>query len=223
MAIYTDYVAAAIMFNLQILPDTLITGVILLAIVLANPALVALATGAAGTQLLTSSVGQLIMKMGGISDARPTSSLDMCNSGFISKSWDRLLRGPNAPELLWHPAAPSVFMSTIGFFFGYGLGLLQLYKEEIDAKVVPRASLITTTIIGLLIVIAALTFRIWSGCESILGAVAGVLLGLALGYMGSVTLGYATDRKATNLWGIPLLRDRINNGSPLYICPTDDA
>jgi hypothetical protein len=222
MAIYTDYIAAAIMYNLQILPDTLITGIILLAIVLANPALVALAAGAAGTQLLTSSVGQLVMKMGGIGEAVPTSSMDMCNSGFISRSWDRLFRGPNAPELLWHPAAPSVFMSTIGFFFGYGLGLLQLYKEEIDVKVVPRATLIATTIISLLIVIAALIFRISSGCESILGAVAGTLFGLVIGYMGSVALGYFTDRKATNLWGIPLLRDRINAGSPLYICPTDD-
>jgi len=222
MAIYTDYIAAAIMYNLQILPDTLITGIILLAIVLANQSLVALAAGAVGTQLLTSSVGQLIMKMGGIGEAVPTNSLDMCHSGFIGKSWDRLLRGPNAPDLLWHPAAPSVFMSTIGFFFGYGLGLLQLYKEEIDAKVVPRATLITTTLISALIVIAALTFRIWSGCESILGAGAGLLFGLVIGYMGSVALGYFTDRKATNLWGIPLLRDRINAGSPLYICPTAD-
>jgi hypothetical protein len=220
MPIYTDYIAAALMYNLQILPETLMTGIILLAIVLSNPALVAVAAGAAGTQLLSSVVGNLIMKFGGIDEATLTSSADMCNTGFIGKSWDRLLRGPNAPERLWNPAAPSVFMSTIGYFYGVGLALLQLYKEEIDAQVMSRSSLITTTLIGTLIVIAAFLFRLWAGCDSIMAAAAGLLLGLSLGYLGFIVLGYSTNRRATNVWGIPLLRDRINNGSPLYVCPS---
>jgi hypothetical protein len=50
----------------------------------------------------------------------------------------------------------------------------------------------------------------------------GSIFGIAFGYLGAIALGYATDRRATNLWGIPLLRDRINNGSALYICPKAD-
>ena len=120
MAIYTDYIAAALMYNLQILPESLMTGILILAIVLANQSLLAMAIGAAGTQLLTGAVGRIIMKM--MPDAATrTSSMDMCNTGFIGKSWDRLLRGPNAPENFWHPRAPSVYMATIGFFVGYGL------------------------------------------------------------------------------------------------------
>ena len=219
MSIYTNYIAAALMYNLQILPETLITGIILLAIVLSNPALVALATGAVGTQLLTSAVGLLIMRFGGIDEATLTSSADMCNTGFIGKSWDRLLRGPDAPERLWNPAAPSAYTATIGYFYGVGLALLQLYKEEIDAHVVSRATLITTTLISTIIVVATILFRIWAGCDSVLVAITGLLFGLALGYLGFIVLGYSTGRRATNLWGIPLLKDRINNGSPLYICP----
>ena len=222
MPIYTDYLSAAIMYNFQILPETLMAGIVLLAIVLANPALVALAAGAAGTQLLTSAVGLLIMRFGGLSEASLTSSTDMCNTGFIGKSWDRLLRGPNAPDRLWNPASPSAYTATIGYFYGVGMALMQLYKEEIDAKVVSRASLITTTIIATLIVIAAVLFRIWAGCDSIFVAITGILFGFAIGYLGYIVLGYSTGRRATNLWGIPLLKDRINNGSPLYVCPTDD-
>lgn len=217
MAIYTDYIAAALMYNLQILPESLMSGLIVLAVVLANHSLLAMAAGAAGTQLLTGAVGRIIMRMSGPGDAVLTSSLDMCYTGFVGKAWNRLA----GSEEVWHPRAPSVFMATIGFFVGYGMALQTLYKEEIDAKVVPRSSLTTTAVISVLLLIIALVFRISSGCESILGAVGGAALGLMLGYLGCVALGYATDRRATNVWGIPLLRDRINNGSALYVCPKE--
>jgi hypothetical protein len=219
MAIYTDYVAAALMYNLQILPESLMTGILILAIVLANQALLAMAAGAAGTQLLTGAIGRIIMRMSS-NAAVPTSSMDMCTTGFIGKSWDRLFRA--SPDQFWHPRAPSVYMATIGFFIGYGLALQNLYKEEIDAKVMSRASLMTTAVISCLLLITAFVFRISSGCETILGAVGGAALGLMIGYLGCIALGYATDRRATNLWGIPLLRDRINNGSALYICPKEE-
>jgi len=220
MAIYSDYIAAAIMYNLQILPESLITGIILLAIILANPTLVALAGGAVGTQLLASTAGYLMMKFGPIDEAKLSTSADMCNNGFIGKHWNRLLRGNDAPESLWHPAAPSIYTATVGYFFGVGLSLLQIYNEEINAQVMSRAHLLTTTIIGTVLVVATLLFRILVGCDSVLVAVTGLLLGLLVGYLGFITLAYLTDRRATNIWGIPLLKDRINNGSPLYICPT---
>lgn len=219
MAVYTDYIAAALMYNLQILPESLMTGILILAIVLANQALLAMAVGAAGTQLLAGAVGRIIMKMSPDAATR-TSSMDMCTTGFVAKSWDRLLRG--SAETLWHPRAPSVFTATIGFFVGYGLALQNLYKEEIDAKVMNRSALTTMAVISALLLITALVFRVSSGCESIVGAVGGALFGLAIGYLGCIALGYATDRRATNLWGIPLLRDRINNGSAVYICPKEE-
>lgn len=219
MAIYTDYVAAALFYNLQILPETLITGILILAIVLANQALFAMAAGAVGTQLLAGAVGRIIMKMNPENAVR-TSSMDMCSTGFAGKTLARLLN-PEA-EHLWHYRAPSIFMATLGFFAGYGFALQTLYKEEIDAQVMSRSSLLTTAMISVLLLITAAVFRVSSGCESILGAILGTLFGMALGYLGAVALGYATDRRATNIWGIPLLRDRINNGSALYICPKAD-
>jgi len=32
------------------------------------------------------------------------------------------------------------------------------------------------------------------------------VIGLLFGFLGCIALSYATDRKATNIWGIPLLR-----------------
>jgi hypothetical protein len=217
MPIYTEYIAATILYNLQILPESLICGIIILSVILANQSLVALAAGAIGTQFLTSAVGRLIMKM--TNNAKPSSSMDTCATGYVGKSLDRLLRGTNDPDLMWHPQAPSIFLATIAYFIGYGWALQQVYKEEIDARVMSKGSLVLTAIISFLLLVTAIVYRVSSGCDSITGALCGVAFGLSIGFLGCITLGYASDRRATNVWGIPLRRDRINNGSALYICP----
>jgi hypothetical protein len=218
MGALTDYTQAAIMFNLQILPESLICGIIILAIILGNPAVATVAAGAAGTQLLTGSVGRIIMNF--MPDgAVVTSSNDMCHTGYVGKSWARLIRGTSAPELLWHPKAPSIYLATLGFFAGWGWAIQQLYNDEIDAGVLKKGMLGTFAVLSVLMLGLGMFFRIKSGCDTIMGAIGGALLGIAIGYFGAIALGYATGRKATNIWGIPLLSDRVNGGGPLYVCP----
>jgi hypothetical protein len=219
MAIYGDRIAAALMYNLQILPESLMCGLIILAIVLANPSIVIVAAGTAGTQLLTKAMGRLVMNFAPDATA-VSSSMDACATGFVGKSWDRLLRGTDVPELLWHPKAPSVYMATVGFLAGWGFALSQLYKDEIHAGVVNQKLTVAMTVIVALLFALTLVFRIMTGCDTMLGAFAGAALGTALGYLGAITVGYLSDRRLTNVWGIPLLRDRINSGSAVYICPT---
>ena len=112
-----------------------------------------------------------------------------------------------------------LYLATVGYFVGVGLALLQIYKDEIDAKVVNRSTLIGTAIVSLIIMVMAIVFRVSHGCETLFGAIGGILLGLLIGYLGCITIGYLTDRRATNVWGIPLIRDRINAGSAIYVCP----
>lgn len=215
MPVYKDYLAAAVLYNLQILPESLMCGMIVLAVVLANPALLSLTAGAAVTQLLTNTVGRLLMRYSP-DGAVITSSLDACRTGFVGRSWERLLG--HTPDQFWHPRAPSVYLATVGFFAGWGWALSQLYKEEIDAGVVSRSTVTGMGVVSFLILATAILFRLFSGCDSFLGAMGGAALGVAFGYFGAITLGYSTNRRATNIWGIPLLRDRINNGSAVYVC-----
>lgn len=212
----TDTLSATLLFNLQILPESLIAGILLLSLVLANPAVLAMAAGGVATQLLTNSVGLVIMRTMPAS-AKLSTSMDMCNNGFLGKSWIRLLGG-GAGVNLWHPLAPTVYMATIGYFVGYGIGLQQLYTEEIRAGIMNSSSLIATSVVAGLVLLLALVFRIASGCETVLGSVCGAVFGFLLGYLGCILLGYATDRRGTNIWGIPLLRDRINGGGTVYVC-----
>jgi hypothetical protein len=145
------------------------------------------------------------------------SSLDICTGGFIGRSWNRIFK--LGTEHLWHPLAPSVYLSTVGFFVGYGAALAQLYKEELEAGMLPRGGVSACMVLGAVIALTAFLFRYSSGCDSLLSGTGGLVFGLLLGYFGANILGYATNRRGTNLWGTPLLRDRINNGAPVYVCP----
>jgi hypothetical protein len=216
--VLTDYVASAVLHNLQILPETIMCGLVLLTVVLANQPLLVLTATAALVQLLFGGVGRLIMKFQP-DQAVVASSMSSCVSsmGFIGKSWQRLLN-PDAAALLWHPLAPSAYMGTIGFFIGWGYALHQLYKDEINAGVLNRSSMLTMGGIAGLLLIMTLLFRIFSGCETALGALGGTALGFILGYFLAIAIGYMSNRRLTNIWGMPLLRDRINAGKPVYVC-----
>lgn len=219
MPIYTDYIAAAIIYNLQLLPESLITGIIILSIVLVSKTLLVLAAGAGLTQLLASTVGKLVTRFMEGNSMSDRKCAERCTPGFLGKAAIRLANGGQTPELLWHPVAPSVYLATVGYFVGVGLALLQIYRDEIDAKVVNRSTLTGTAIVSVIILVMAIVFRVSHGCETLFGAIGGILLGLLIGYLGCITIGYLTDRRATNVWGIPLIRDRINGGSALYVCP----
>jgi hypothetical protein len=214
MSGYSDIAIETIMYNLQILPETLMCGTILLAVLLANQSLAAIAIGTAVTQLLVEGVGSFLP------GEQLVSNLNMCQSGVMATSLAKVLRGVKDPKKLWKPMAPSVYTATIGFLAGWGYALQQLYSEEIQAGVVNRGTLVGVSIIAAIIMVLAVVFRVTVGCDTLMGAIGGVLLGLVLGYAGCVIVGYASNRKITNIWGIPLLRDRINNGSALYYCPS---
>lgn len=202
---WSSYVYHAAIFNLQILPETLMCGIIILSILLANQPLVAVAAGIGITQILTQTIGRLVMGRAP-SAGTPRSSLDPCSTGFVGKSWARLTGSDTA--LMWHPLAPSIYLSTIGFFAGWGTALHQIYKDEIDAGIVQRPALVATMVVSAFIVLLAFAFRVYSGCESLLGASTGLAIGLLFGFLGCIALSYATERKGTNIWGIPLLRKR---------------
>jgi len=217
MVAYNDYIAAAIMHNLQILPESLSCGLIILAIVLANPTIFGLAVGTIGMQALTGAVGRLMMKFAP-DGAVQRASTDPCHSSYLGQSWERLLRGTVSPEYLLHPTAPSVYTATVAFIAGYGLALQLIYKDEINAGVVNAAWCTAFGILTGIILLLTLIFRTASGCDSFASSAGGLGLGLLIGFLGTVALAYSTNRRATNIWGIPLLRDRINAGAPVYVC-----
>jgi len=203
-------------YILQVLPDILITGITVLAVLLGNQTLFAVSASTIFMQMLVTGIGYLIIKLN--PDSVVTrASIEPCVAGYINNFWANVRGGPDNTD---HPYAPSLYLATVAFFVGWGAGLKQLYAEEIDQGVINSSQTLAFLIISFIILAAVITLRIWvQKCETLVGALIGAATGILMGYIFSISLGYATDRKATNIWGMPLLRDRIAAGSPIYTCP----
>jgi len=207
---------SAIGYVLQTLPDSLVTGITVLAIILGNQALFTVAVSSIFMQALITGIGYLIIKLNPDS-VITRASIEPCVAGYINNYWAQVRGGRNNTD---HPYAPSLYMATVSFFAGWGAALRQLYAEEISQGVLSSSTSIGMLVIAFMIVLIAVFYRVFvSECESLIGALIGIGAGTLMGYLFCISIGYATGRKATNLVGMPLLRDRIENGSPVYVCP----
>jgi len=198
------------------LPDSLVTGITVLAVLLGNQALFTVAASSIFMQAFITGISYLVMRF------NPDSvivgpCLEPCTGGYINSYWAQVRGGRNNTD---HPYAPSLYMATCSFFVGWGAALKQLYADEINQGVLSNSQTITLLVLAFMIVIAAMIYRIVvSKCETVVGALIGLGAGTTLGYLLCIAIGSATGRTATNLWGMPLLRDRLANGSPIYTCP----
>ena len=203
--------------NIQLIPELLPVGFALLTILLSSQPLLFITLGLIAVQSIIAGLNRIIIRMAPEA-AVVSSTMSGCFSGPIAKSWSRLFGA--TPDLLWHPMTPSLYVATAAFLAAWGWALNVLYGDEINAGVVPKSMGVGFAVTGTLLLLLLMTFRWFQRCESGINIFGGLALGAALGFFGAIALGYATDRRATNIWGIPLLRDRINNGSAVYICPS---
>lgn len=210
---------SSLFYILQTLPDSLVTGITVLSILLGNQALFTIAASSIFMQALITGIGYLVIKLN--PDSVVTrASIEPCVAGYINNYWAQVRGGRDNVD---HPYAPSLYMASVSFFAGWGAALRQLYADEITQGVLAGTQANWMLITAFVIVLAAMIFRIFvAGCESLIGALIGLGAGVGLGYLMCISIGYATGRKATNIWGMPLLRDRIDNGSPVYVCPKNE-
>jgi len=215
MALLND-LQTGVIHVLRVLPDSLVTGVTVLSILLGNQALFTVAASSIFMQALITGIGYLVIRFNPDS-VIVRASTEPCVAGYINNYWAQVRGGRNNTD---HPYAPSLYMATVAFFAGWGAALKQLYADEINQGVLDSNWTTTFLVLAFLIVLIAIIVRTTNpGCESLIGALIGAASGILLGYLMCIAIGHSTDRKATNIWGAPLLRDRIDAGSPIYTCP----
>ncbi len=115
------------------------------------------------------------------------------------------------------PSYPIYFLATA---ISYVIASMFSQKQELEAL---GPSYSARFYIGLfasfLLLVIVTCYRLFNGCDG-LGTIlftlfVGGLVGALLMYQNTLLLG----RDATNLTGVPLLRERTRDGKPLYICP----
>ncbi len=113
---------------------------------------------------------------------------------------------------------PSFYTTLVGFISGWIASLPSIYEDELKAA--PSKKAATTAglfALGLLLLLVMI-YRISTECEGFLATVSGLLAGFALGILGVYGIAQISERRATNMLGLPLLRGKASDGKPIYVC-----
>lgn len=205
--------ADGLRYNLQVFPDTVTAAALLFALLFQSPAFAALG----GSSILLSLIHPQIARffatyMNGVVDSEPAAR---CSGHFPGISFERIL---SMRSDLVYTGWPSYYNVFVGFLITYLGSLPLMYQNELNASPKRKASMILGYVVISLVLLTLVVYRLFSGCDTFMGVFAGVLVGAALGFLMVLLLAYVSDRRLTNLLGLPLMRDKAADGKPIYVC-----
>ena len=141
-----------------------------------------------------------------------------CLSGFQSPTLEQLSFFFKLNVKSAFPSPP-VFIATVAY--SYVIAAMQGFTAEIQEL---GSSFSTRYYIGILlsgISLFILTlFRLLNNCEGVgvlaMSLIFGFAVGLILCWQNNTIFG----RESTNILGIPIFKNRTEDGKPIYVCPT---
>lgn len=211
-----DFVHSGFKYNLQVFPDTLTASAMLFALLFQSPPFAAMS----GSIILLNIIHPLIARFFSTFVGKAISRNDSCTGHFPGVSFTRMIQLSSDKKFgdLDNAGWPSYYPVFLGFLTAYASVMPLLYSKELSAS--PKRN--NATIIGLvvlsLVVVTCLVYRIFSGCDSVLSSLVGVLIGGLIGLLIVVFLAWITDRRLTNILALPLIRDKAADGKPIYVC-----
>lgn len=205
-------------YNLQVFPDTVTAAALIFALLFQSPAFAALG----GSSILLSLIHPQIARffttfvngaVGSGSDAR-------CSGHFPGGfSFERIMDMKTSGfQTLSYTGWPSYYSVFVGFLVSYLGSIPLMYQNELAASPKRKASMIFGYIVTAIVLLTLVVYRLLSGCDTPMGVFVGALVGLALGFLMVLLLSYVSDRRLTNLLGLPLMRDKAEDGKPIYVC-----
>ena len=215
---YNDYVVHGFKYNLQVLPDTLTSATILFSLLFQSSPFAVLATALVALQFIhkgmASFAGTYLPGM----EYRPPDS-EKCSGRFPGVSYNTVMSMVGRPDgYTEHDGWPSYYATFMGFLTGWMGVLPTLYSKELTASPA-KGKAVKAGFVGLVLLTAIVwIYRITSECESFFSVSMGLLAGFAIGVAGVLLAAWATDRRATNLLGLPLIRNKAADGKPIYVC-----
>ena len=117
------------------------------------------------------------------------------------------------------PSAPTFFMASV---VSYMLGSTMNMRDEIadlsKKNPILKSRFPISTVLGILFLCTYVVWRISNGCDTLMGGMGSIVLGMAVGGFFLMANSYIFGRESINFTGLPLLVSRISTGQPLYAC-----
>ena len=218
----SQFAGKGILFNLNYLPDTILGGIVLFALLLQSGPLALLGLSLFSLEFVHGAVATLL---GNVIPGLKGASKDVarCSGHFPGISYERAVASLLSSGTLKTISVqfPSYYMMFFGALFGYMLGMSQTYKRELEGLPQKRASIMAGVIIMGLLTFLFLINRTISGCDSFFSVLVGSLLGVLYGFLVETLIAFLSGRTLTNLMNTPLITDRSADGKPIYVCKKD--
>jgi hypothetical protein len=210
--------SAGLKYNLQVFPDTVTAAALIFALLFQSPAFAALG----GSSILLSLIHPQIARffttfLNGTVDSDPGAN---CSGHFPGGlSFERIMNMKTKGfQALNYTGWPSYYSVFVGFLVSYLGSIPLMYQNELAASPKRKASMIFGYIVAALVLLTLVVYRLMSGCDSPFGVFVGVIVGAVIGLLMVFLLSYMSDRRLTNLLGLPLMRDKAEDGKPIYVC-----
>jgi hypothetical protein len=216
---FLSFLREGFQYNLQVLPDVITSASLLFAILFQSPPMAVFAGAIVVVSLLH---GYMARFLGSVfpNMANEVKHEDRCSGRFPGVSLLRLnyLASNKKFGDIESESWPSFYTTFFGFLIGW-IGLLPaIYERELDLS--PRRAAAVKggqVLLGVVGVLIA-AYRALSNCEGYLSIFLGMLAGFVMGALLVLAVAWVSDRRATNILGMPLLRDKAEDGKPIYVC-----
>ena len=115
------------------------------------------------------------------------------------------------------PSSPIFILTTAT---SYIIGSMYSQKQELEALGPAYSARFYIAIAAsTLLLFAVSMYRMSNSCEGLGVILMSIILGIIVGGLIVFQNNQLFGRDATNLTGIPLLKERTRDGRPLYVCP----
>lgn len=220
---WNNYVVPNFEEQIRILPDSIIFGSLFIALLTQSYSTVMFAVamleaGIAGGLLQALFTYMDILHTAPMNPEKPYKCVSSYSTPTLETLFslckDKLCSGKITSGV---PSFPIYFLATA---ISYVVGSMYSQKQELEALGPAYAARFYIALFTSFFLLMITTFyRVAYGCDG-LGTIIftllfGFIIGSLLVYQNNALFG----RDATNLTGIPLLRERTRDGKPLYVCP----
>jgi len=215
----SQFTGNGVLFNLNYLPDTILGGIVLFALLLQSGPLAMLALLLFSLEFLHAGISMILVNaIPGLKES--SKDVARCSGHFPGISYERavatILQSGTLKNL--SVSFPSYFMMFFGTLFGYVWAMSDTYKRELESLPQKRAGVLAGVVLMGLLTFLFFINRSISGCDSFLSTLVGLVLGLMYGYGLENIIATLSGRSLTNLMNTPLITDRAADGKPIYVC-----
>lgn len=196
--------------NIEVVPDIFLVTVGIFAMLLQSPSFTALTGSLLSVNLIQPLVASYLREVVPNTWGVQTKATGM----FPGTSVERISLENTSPIA----SLPSYYTMFIGTLLGWIGPLFYYYQPEL--KISPQRTLGAIISLSFLVLFSSilLIYRYLASQDTFYGILFGVGAGGVFGLLLMTIIYYATQRRATNLYNLPLLSTSYGGTTPIYVC-----